>query len=81
MEIEEKLRLSHSLLYELKDEIDKLSPDDPGIEEIIMRAQHSRLKMKALFVECELPQLLEQIEFLDSIIFTLQDMHNKRGTK
>jgi hypothetical protein len=81
MEIEKKLRLSHDLLYELQGMIGKLDADKDDIVDIIARAQHARLKMKAFFVERELPQLLEQIELLDSIIIRLQDMHNKRGMK
>lgn len=68
MEIEDKLRLSHSLLHELQKEVDKLDPNDPGLDEIVARAHHARLKMKALYVECQLPQLLEQIELLETII-------------
>lgn len=81
MEIEERLHMSHMLLQVLKTETDELTPDHPELEEIISRANHTRLKMKTFFATCELPQLLEQIELLDSIIITLQNMHNKKGAE
>lgn len=78
MEIEEKLDLSYSLLRQLDFEVNRLDPSDENLEEILTRATHARLKMKSAFDDCQLPQLLEQIKFLESVIFKLQTMHNKQ---
>ena len=79
MEIEQRLGLSCALLRDLEAEIDKLDPKREDIPAILIRANHTRLKMKAFFSEYPFPQLLEQIELLDSMIIRLQNIHNKQG--
>lgn len=81
MEIPERLKMSRVLLGELEKNIVDLAPYDDEFDEIYSKAMHIKMKMKIFYArKGEPPELLEQLNLIDSIIKKIEDIQNKRGT-
>jgi hypothetical protein len=79
MELEDRLRLSQSLLSELERLTGRLTPRNRELPEIIEKALLLKVKMSLFYIEYQPQELLDQIQTLDSVIKQLKELNNKRG--
>jgi hypothetical protein len=80
MELTERLQLSRVLLGELEKMIVSLDPYDDELDEIYSKALHLKMKLKMVFMQHQyVSEILEQIDFIDSVIKKIEKLKDKRG--
>ena len=82
MESTEKLRFGRILLDELEKAVSELDPNSELLPEIIKKSNIIKLKMLIAYRNMDKsPEMLEQINQLESIIKKVEQMHNKHVTE
>ena len=79
MEVKERLEMSRVLLGELERLTGQLTPNNRELPEIIGKSLQLKVKMSLFYIQHQPPELLDQIELLDTVIKQLKELNNKRG--
>lgn len=78
MKVSDRLLIGKILVDELERLAAEFDPYDDELPEIIKRAMMTKQKMKIFYKKWgEPPELLKQIEQIDSVIKKLEQLHNK----
>lgn len=79
MEITERLLISKVLISKMSEILDQIDPYDDELPAIFAKTLHLKMKMKMFYAKHDEPELLEQLNLVETLIKKIEDIQNKRG--
>lgn len=81
MHLSERLLIGHILIAEFEKLANNIDPHDDEMNEVINRANYSLMKMKMFHKKMgEPPEMVQQIEYMATVIKKLEQKQNKHVT-